>query len=318
MDKFKLLSSFVQKQQYTLGFSLVALLTAGGEQIFSAVVFKCPCNSWNLTYGSVFLFVPALVLLALGYILNNKTWRLFTGLCKGAQRQCHFKQALGRWQVFLQISISAVVAPVSWIAVAFLSSVYVECALTGVNATLFSEHLCSGKTKACLQELNLFPCGKGSVPAAERDEVLMGIRALSQVLGWLLIAGVTVFGLLFTCVAKCRSPVSYLQLKFWQQYTNKETSLFEKHMAQNAECLAERNLKSFFQQTPPEDVLTPSNKAWQKISSLYSFSTKRQYYSLLQKYVETEQGDKHMSVRSDTGEPAPAVLGFVDEGKTML
>lgn len=181
MDKFKLLSSFVQKQQTTLCFSLVALLTAGGEQIFSAVVFKCPCNSWNLAYGSVFLFVPALVLLALGYIINNKTWRLFTGLCKGAQQQCHFKQALTRWQVFLQISISAVVAPVSWIAVALLNGVYFECTMTGVNATLFREHLCSGKTKACLEELNLFPCGKGSVPAAERDDVLLGIRAESQV-----------------------------------------------------------------------------------------------------------------------------------------
>ncbi|XP_023668831.1 calcium homeostasis modulator protein 5-like [Paramormyrops kingsleyae] len=315
MDKLKLLSSFVHKQQTTLGFGLVALLTAGGEQIFSAVVFKCPCNYWNLAYGSVFLFVPALVLFALGCVLNNKIWRLFTGLCKDSQQKFH----LAKFQVFLPISISAAVAPVSWIAVALLSGVYFECILTGVNTTFLRERLCSGKTKACLEEVNLFPCGKGSVPADERDDVLMGLRALSQILGWLLIAAVTVFGLLFTCVAKCRSPVSYLQLKFWQEYTKKESSLLEKHMGQNAECLAERNLKSFFQQTPPEPVLTPANKAWQKISSLYSFSTEHQYYSLLQKYVETALDDNNgMSEMSDPGEPAPTVLSFVDEGKTTF
>lgn len=62
MDKFKTVLNIAGKQT-NLGFGLIALLTAGGEQIFSAVVFKCPCNELNFVYGIVFLLVPALALL---------------------------------------------------------------------------------------------------------------------------------------------------------------------------------------------------------------------------------------------------------------
>ncbi|XP_045574265.1 calcium homeostasis modulator protein 6 isoform X2 [Salmo salar] len=133
-----------------------------------------------------------------------------------------------------------------------------------------------------------------------------------------------VFNLLLTCVARCNSPVSYLQLKFWRVYAQRESDLLENYTADHAEKLAERNLKSFFQKTPPEPVTTPPNQAWEKISSLYRFSTKDHYYSILHKYVECHdpaQARNHRmsSVRSDGPDTAnPAVLAFVDEGKMML
>ncbi|CAB1333655.1 unnamed protein product [Coregonus sp. 'balchen'] len=142
------------------------------------------------------------------------------------------------------------------------------------------------------------------------------------VLGWLLIASIMVFNLLLICVARCNSPVSYLQLKFWRAYAQRESDLLESYTADHAEKLAERNLKSFFQQMPPDPVTTPPNQAWEKISSLYRFSTRDHYYSILHKYVETchdpaEARDHRMSsVRSDTANPA--ALAFVDEGKMML
>ncbi|KAL4657461.1 protein FAM26F-like [Arapaima gigas] len=316
--KLKSFLSFVQKQQTSLGFGLVALLTAGSEQIFSAVVFRCPCSTWNFTYGIVFMLVPALVLLVLGYILSNKTWKLFTGLCRRKRKLLRFKYACTVAMVFLQVTSTALVAPVSWIAVALLNGNYFECALTGINSTFYKEHVCAGKAPKCQEELYRFPCGKSSVP--DSSDVLAVIRAESQVLGWLVIACVAVLALLLTCVARCSSPVSFLQLKFWKEYAQKEGSLLESYSAQHATALAERNLNSFFQQTTPNPVVTPENTAWEKISSLYKFNSKRQYYSILHQYVETCHETPHRpSIKSDTGDIVnPAALNFVDDGMEIL
>lgn len=86
----------------------------------------------------------------------------------------------------------------------------------------------------------------------------------------------------------------------------------------HAKNLAERNLKSFFNQTAPENIVTPSNKDWEKISPLYKFSTKDHYYSTLHRYVETNSESDipmhMMSVRSNESTDNPAVLHFVDGG----
>lgn len=322
MDKFKTVLNIAQKQQTTLGFGLVALLTAGGEQIFSAVVFRCPCSSWNFAYGTVFLLAPALVLLVLGYILSNKTWKMFTGLCLRKPTQVRLKNICVFFKVFLQITTTAMVAPISWIAVALLNGNYFECARTGLNVTLFKDNLCFGKVPECRSELYRFPCGKSAVPQTEREDVLAIIRAESQVLGWLLIASIMTAALLLTCVARCHSPISYVQLKFWQVYAQKESDLLDRYTAEHAQKLAERNLTSFFQQTPPEPIVTPDRKAWEKVSSFFRFARKNQHYSILHKYVETDlnpTGAHRASVVSEGGDfTNPTVLSFVDEGRVIL
>lgn len=183
MEKFKTILSIADKQHANLGFGLVVLLTAGGEQIFSSVVFKCPCNSWNFVYGIVFLLVPALMLLVLGYILSKKTWKLFTGIC---QRRvvCRWRHLAACGMVLFHISTTALVAPSSWIAVALLNGNYFECAMTGLNVTAHKKHLCREviQQDQCLKELHKFPCGKAStVPQADSENVLLILRAESQV-----------------------------------------------------------------------------------------------------------------------------------------
>lgn len=85
MEKFKALLDLQIKHRSALGYGLVTLLTAGGEKIFSTGVFQCPCTAtWNLTYGLVFLLVPALALFLLGYALRARTWRLLPE-CKHIQ-----------------------------------------------------------------------------------------------------------------------------------------------------------------------------------------------------------------------------------------
>lgn len=90
----------------------------------------------------------------------------------------------------------------------------------------------------------------------------------------------------------------------------------------HAKDLAERNLKSFFNQTEPENIATPSNKDWEKISTLYKFSTKDHFYSTLHRYVETnlnnDDGIRMVSVKSNDATDNPAVLHFVDGGMVQM
>ncbi|XP_067305702.1 calcium homeostasis modulator protein 6 [Pseudorasbora parva] len=322
MDKLKPLLSFTQKQQTNLGFGLIALITAGGEHVFSVFAFKCPCNDWNFIYGNVCLLVPAVALLILSYMLSNKTWKLFTGLCLRKSKLCRFNYAFGFLCVFLQITMTAMVAPLSWIAVALLKGVYFECSMTGANVTLFRRHLCNEKYPHCRTELEKFPCDGTAIPQSERAAVLSIIRAESQVLGWILIASVMMFTFLLTCMARCYSPISYMQLRFWRMYTQKESEFLDSYTAQHAEKLARRNITSFFELTKPIPMKSPPRQAWQKISSFYKFRSMDEYYSILHKYVCTcedlENPAVRASLKSDHEFSNPAALAFVDEGKLVL
>ncbi|XP_061574123.1 calcium homeostasis modulator protein 6-like [Cololabis saira] len=320
MDKFKTVLNIASKQK-NYGFGLVALLTAGGEQIFSTVAFRCPCNELNFLYGMVFLLVPALALLLLGYILSTKTWKLVTGVCQHRAKPWHRKNLLSSIKAFFQISAAAMVAPSSWIAVALLSGSYYECAMTGTNVSVYNQHLCedANSNTQCEKVLHRLPCGGDSQVRLEvQKEILNTLRAQSQILGWLLIASIMLSNLLLICLARCTSPISYLQLKFWSAYTQEESDLIKEYSTKHAKELAERNLKSFFNLTAPADFKTPSNTDWEKISALYKFSTKDEYYSTLHRCVEncseTDVGIKMVSVRSNSSAYSPAALDFVDGG----
>ncbi|XP_043972134.1 calcium homeostasis modulator protein 6 [Gambusia affinis] len=312
MDRFKTILNIASKQT-NLGFGLVALLTAGGEQIFSSVAFKCPCNELNFLYGLVFLLVPALALLLLGYILSKKMWILFTGLWHNKAKLCCWKNLAAACTAFIQISSTALVAPLSWLAVALLNGNYYECAMTGTNVSVYNQYLCKDMNSEfdCAKKLLTLPCDK------RNEEALRTLRSQSQILGWLVITFIMLSSLLITCVARCNSPISYQQLKFWRAYAQEESELMDLYTNKHAKDLAERNLKSFFNQMEPANIITPSNKDWENISSLYKFSTKDNFYSTLHRYVETNQegdGIRMVSIRSNESTDNPAVLHFVDGG----
>ena len=180
MDKFRAVMNLVQKWQTTLGLGLIPLLTAGAEHHFSTFAFKCPCSEWSFLYGTVSLLVPAAALLILGYMISNKTWKLFTGLCLNKSKLFRSKYMCRCLCVFLQITMTAMVAPVSWIAIALLNGVYFECIITGSNVTHLKSYLCHGRSDSCQTELHKLqlPCDK---TAADRDAILTTIRAQSQV-----------------------------------------------------------------------------------------------------------------------------------------
>lgn len=305
MEKFQAVLDLHLKHRNALGYGLVTLLTASGERIFSTAVFQCPCSAtWNLSYGLVFLLVPAMGLFLLGYALNARTWRLLTGCCAPGTRSSCGSCRRGVL-VCAQLSGMAAVAPLTWVAVALLGGNFYECAASGSD--ILVRCLCPGGDSACAAQLPLVPC-KGSAP--EGPDLRKELRAQSQVLGWVLIAAVIIFLLIFTSVARCLSPVSFLQLKFWKIYLEQEQQIFKREATEHANKLAKENVKCFFESSHPKESKTPSMKEWQQISSVYTFNPKEPYYSMLHKYVNRK--DKNDSIRSASGDTVIPALDFVD------
>ncbi|XP_048210581.1 calcium homeostasis modulator protein 6 [Perognathus longimembris pacificus] len=304
MEKFKTVLDLHLKHHSTLTYGLVALLTAGGEKIFSAVVFQCPCSaSWNLPYGLVFLLVPALALFLLGYVLSARTWRLLTGCC--TRRGAWFASGTRGACVCAQLSAAAALAPLTWVAVALLGGSFYECAASG--SVWIAGRLCGDLSPTCAEQLPLVPCSPGD---SGKQILLKELKAQSQVLGWILIAVVVILLLIFTSITRCLSPVSFMQLKFWKIYLEKEQQIMESQAKEHATELARENIKCFFESCRPKEFSTPTVKDWEQISSLYTFNAKTQYYSMLHKYVNRKE--ETGSVRSSEGDTVIPVLGFVD------
>ncbi|NXG06425.1 CAHM6 protein, partial [Sakesphorus luctuosus] len=308
MDRLRGALDFCIRHQTVLGYSIVSLLTAASEQIFSAVVFKCPCNSANMLYGSVFLIVPAFILLLLGYMVNVRPWRLLTGSCP--PEKCHDCSPWGNCarycQVLVPVTARALVAPFTWIAVALLRANFYECAASGNS--LIKNFICKNQGEDCQNLLFKVPCDEEL--STKISSEFLSLQAQSQLIGWFLIATIMTVALISTCISRCCSPVSYLQLKFWKIYSKREQELFEIKAKEHASKLAEINTQCFFEATDPAPFHTPTNEDWRKISFLYTFNSKEQYYSMIHKYVSTNRGNSDKF--QEEGEN-PTVLGFVDE-----
>ncbi|KAF7226384.1 calcium homeostasis modulator protein 5 [Nothobranchius furzeri] len=288
MDNFQTVLRFFMNQKATIGYSFMALLTIGGERLFTLVSFQCPCNhDQNFAYGMTFLLGPAAVLLVLGLFVNNRLWRLYTGCCLNPMKLCPRGNCLGCSRVLMSIISGACVAPVMWLSVALLNGTFYECAISGLDENLVVNLFCKNKTMNCPEELARVPCDRSKLSSDERMELLLMLRAQSQILGWTIIIVSAVVGLVGTCFKNCRSRVSYLQLTFWKRYMEKENERFDALSVEYANKLAERNLKSFFENNKPAPMPFPNHKAWEEISAYYTFSSREQYYSILQRYVET-------------------------------
>nr|XP_057909331.1 calcium homeostasis modulator protein 5-like [Doryrhamphus excisus] len=292
MDKFQTVLRFLMNQKATIGYSFMALLTIGGERVFSMVSFQCPCNhDQNFAYGLTFLLGPAAVLLVLGLFFNNRLWRLYTGCCLNPMKLCPRGNCFGCFRVLTSIFTGACVAPLMWLSVALLNGTFYECAVSGLDENVVVDLFCKNKTMTCREELAHVPCGRSKLSADERMDLLLMFRAQSQILGWCIIIIAATAGLLGTCYTNCRSKVSFLQLTFWKRYMEKEKEHFDTYTLEYASKLAERNLKSFFDNKDPEPFPFPNHKAWEEISALYTFSRSEQYYSTLQRYVERVDRD---------------------------
>ncbi|KAJ1058566.1 hypothetical protein K5549_008686 [Capra hircus] len=304
MEKFREVLNLHLKHRNALGYCLVSLLTAGGERIFSTTVFQCPCSAaWNLPYGLVLLLVPALALFLLGCMLKESNCGVLTGCCSQGCRV-----GLRKAWVCVNISVSALVTPLIWVSMALLGGTFYECAASGTKLAV--RYLCGNSTSSCSAQLPLVPCQQAQAPDVKQlqKELQRELMAQSQIIGWSLIAIVIIVLLIFTSINRCCSPVSYMRLKFWEIYLQQEQQIFKSQATEHATQLAKENVKCFFECSQPQEYKTPSIEDWQKISSLYTFIPKEQYYSNAQ---IREQKQKNQSSTSQEYAMVPG-LGFAD------
>ncbi|KAI4811742.1 hypothetical protein KUCAC02_014618 [Chaenocephalus aceratus] len=179
MDNFQTVLRFFMNQKATIGYSFMALLTIGGERVFSMVSFQCPCNhDQNFAYGLTFLLGPAGVLLILGLFFSTRLWRLYTGCCLNPMKLCPRGNCFGSLRVFMNIFSGACVAPIMWLCVALLNGTFYECAVSGLDDNLVVDLFCKkqdsevsgGAGPGC-------PCDRSKLTADERMELLLMFRA---------------------------------------------------------------------------------------------------------------------------------------------
>ncbi|NXS15600.1 CAHM6 protein, partial [Mystacornis crossleyi] len=308
MNSLREALDFCIRHQTILGYSVVSLLTAASEHIFSTVVFKCPCNSGNMVYGSFFLLAPAFILLLLGYMVNARIWHQLTGSCS-REKECSPLGTCAHFcQVLMPMTARALVAPLTWIAVALLGANFYECAASGSSLT--KRLFCEDSGTGCQEKLFKIPCDEEL--SAQISSERLSLQAQSQLIGWFLIASIMTVALISKCVSRCCSPVSYLQLKFWKTYSKEEREVFEIKAKEHATKLAERNTNCFFEATDPAPFPTPSKEEWQKISLLCTFDSQEVYYDMIRKYASTKGGQ---SAESEEAHQNRTVLTFVDEAQ---
>ncbi|TRZ18700.1 hypothetical protein HGM15179_008383, partial [Zosterops borbonicus] len=158
MEGFQVILDFCARHQTILGCSIISLLTAASEYIFSSVVFKCPCNSKNMLYGASFLIAPAFVLFVLGFMVNASTWHLLTGTCSAEKHREYSPWGTSACfcQVLLPMIAKASVAPLTWMAVALLGADFYECAASG--SILIEYFYCKNNGTGCRNQLLKVPC----------------------------------------------------------------------------------------------------------------------------------------------------------------
>ncbi|NXO46434.1 CAHM6 protein, partial [Locustella ochotensis] len=286
MDELHKVVDFCIRHQTILGCTTVSLLTVASEQIFSSVVFKCPCNSKNIIYGSSFLLAPAFILFLLGFMVNPWTWRLLTGKCSSKKQGENnpWGTCVFFCQLLVPMTAKASVAPLTWIAVALFGANFYECAASG--SSLMESFFCKNNGTDCRDQLLKVPCDEEL--SAKISSERLSLHAQSQLIGWFLIASIMTGVLISTCVRRCCAPVSYLQLRYYEIYTKKEEELFEIKAKEHATKLAEENTNCFFETSDAAPFHIPTNEEWQKISILYTFNPRVQYYSKLHEFVSTK------------------------------
>ncbi|KAG8582530.1 hypothetical protein GDO81_008091, partial [Engystomops pustulosus] len=181
MDVLHKLLKLCSEKKSAIGYGFLTLLTAGGQQLFSLVVFQCPCTEDNFIYGFIFLFAPAVVLMIISYFLNSRTWKFFTGCFLNPKKMCPSGYRCQGLHVFLQLTLNALIVPVMWISIALLHGSFFTCAMSGCQNPEYVQHLCRNKSEQCRTQLYKVTCAKTAMPANEAQEVVLVLQAQSQV-----------------------------------------------------------------------------------------------------------------------------------------
>ncbi|XP_033836180.1 calcium homeostasis modulator protein 2-like [Periophthalmus magnuspinnatus] len=307
-ENFKFVSLFFKSKDVMIFNGLVALGTVAGQTAYSVFAFDCPCSTQrNYFYGLAAIGVPALVLFLVGIMLNRSTWDL---LAECQLRRCQKLSAAAAFAVLGSVLGRAVVAPLTWAVLSLLQGQAYTCALSEFVDTSLVPELPAGQDPEALAQ---FPC-EDSVSEDLKPfwrDVQRQLRYQSQLIGWLLVAVMSLTVFLLQCLRRCCSPLGHQQEQYWSQYRSAEQSLFQNTAAAHAQLAAMQNVKNFFGfvslDSTQKELLTeqentrPVHSAdWNRVTGVCLYREKNglPLYSRVHKWAtySTEEMDKEMNV----------------------
>ncbi|XP_051816083.1 calcium homeostasis modulator protein 2 [Acanthochromis polyacanthus] len=294
-ENFKFVSLFFKSKDVMIFNGLIALGTVAGQTAYNVFAFHCPCSSGrNYFYGLAAIGVPALAFFLVGIMMNKSTWDLVSE-CR--LRRCRKLSTAAGFALVGTIIGRAVVAPLTWVVISFLQGQAYTCALSEfVNASSL-QGFPSGQGSEVMAKL---PCDGSVPPELQRfwPEIERRLKYESQIIGWLLVAGLSLTVFLMLCMKGCSSPLGYRQEDYWSQYRSNEKSLFERTASVHARLLAAENVKSFFGFVALEkedkeqlvDYQTASpicSTNWNRVTGVYLYREKNglPLYSRLNKWA---------------------------------
>ncbi|KAM9365458.1 calcium homeostasis modulator protein 2-like [Pholidichthys leucotaenia] len=294
-ENFKFVSLFFKSKDVMIFNGLIALGTVAGQTAYNVFGFHCPCSSGrNYRYGLAAIGVPALAFFLVGIMMNRSTWDLVSE-CR--LRKCRKLSGAAGFALLGTIVGRAVVAPLTWVVISLLQGEAYTCALSEFVDPSTLEGFPSGHGKEVMAR---FPC-RGSVPEDLEGfwvEIERRLKYESQLIGWLLVAGMSVMVFLMLCMKRCCSPLGYQQEDYWSQYRCSEKILFERTAGVHARLLAAENIKGFFgfvalnkeekEQLAEHQSATPiCSTNWNRVTGVYLYREKNglPLYSRLNKWA---------------------------------
>ncbi|KAM3835948.1 calcium homeostasis modulator protein 2.1 [Diretmus argenteus] len=314
-ENFKFVSLFFKSKDVMIFNGLIALGTVASQTMYNVFAFNCPCSPGrNYCYGLAAIGVPALAFFLIGIMMNKSTWDLVSE-CR--LRSCRKLSGATGFALIGTIIGRAVVAPVTWVVISLLQGEAYTCGFSEFIDPDTLEGFPSGQGSEVMAK---FPC-KGNVPTELQGfwaEIERRLKYESQLIGWLLMAGIAVMVFLMLCVKRCCSPLGYLQEEYWSQYHSNEQDLFQRTAGVHARLLAAESIKSFFgfvalekeekeQLEEHQSSASPiSSTEWNRVTGVYLYREKNglPLYSRLNKWAQynldnnTEAMEKEMDVLS--------------------
>ncbi|KAF7667858.1 hypothetical protein LDENG_00040730 [Lucifuga dentata] len=311
-ENFKFVSLFFKSKDVMIFNGLIALGTVAGQTAFNIFAFDCPCSSGrNYLYGLAAIGVPALVFFLIGIMMNKSTWDLVS---EYRLRTCRKLSGVAAFALLGTIVGRAIVAPLTWVVISLLQGQAYTCALSEFIDPSTLEGFPSNQSSEVMAK---FPCQESISTELQGfwPEIERRLKYESQLIGWLLVAGMSmmVFGML--CMKRCCSPLGYQQEAYWSQYRTSEKTLFQRTAAVHARLLAAENVKSFFgfvalekeEKEPFAESAAPiCSTDWNRVTGVYLFREKNglPLYSRLNKWAQynlennMEAMEKEMDVLS--------------------
>ncbi|XP_066535462.1 calcium homeostasis modulator protein 2-like [Hoplias malabaricus] len=242
-EPFKFASLFFKSKDVVIFNGLIALGTVASQTAYNIFAFECPCSSErNYLYGLAAIGVPALAFFVIGIMLNRNTWDLVSE-CR--IRKCRRFSGAAAFALLRSIVGRAIVAPVTWAVISLLRGEAYVCALSEFVDPMSLEGFPS--TPQGPNIMARFPCK--DVPSELlrfQKQIERQLKYESQLLGWLMVAVVSLSLFLLLCMKRCCSPLGYQQEAYWSSYRSNEQILFQRTADTHAKMNAAQNVKNFF------------------------------------------------------------------------